>query len=231
MNILVTGSSGYIGRELVQHLSKKHLVKEYDVAQGSDIFDQKKLRRAMAGCDVVIHLAAIPKPVEGKTFPEYFRTNCEATLQVAEAAVAAGVRRIVYASSTTYYGIERGIPFIKPVKESNPVVTQHLHAADLKCRDCDIAYSTSKVIAEQVLANYGLMKRIEVIILRIGPTRGYGEHRPFLGTNLKMENALAAFEKAATLRKRVWYEAMTIADRCPGVDLRKAKRVLGYVPG
>jgi len=230
MKIFVTGSSGFIGKELASHLAKKHEIVKYDLADGQSILDYGKLKGAMKGCEVVVHLAAIGKPVEGKTFSDYFQTNCVGAFNVAEAAAETGVKRIVYASSTSYYGIEKGIPFVKPVKESNPVLTQHVKAEELKCRNCDIAYSTSKVIAEQILANYGMAKKLGVIILRLGPTRKKGEYRPFLGINLKMENALQAIEKAIATRKKIHYEAVTISDNVEGVDISKAKKFLGYKP-
>lgn len=230
MKIFVTGSSGFIGKELVNNLSGKHEIIGYDLADGNNILDYDNLVKKMQGSDVVVHLAALRKPYDNKTFDDYFKVNCEGTFNVAEAALENRVKRLIYSSSTSYYGIEQGIPFPTPVNESNPVVTQYAKVEDLKCRDCDVAYSTSKVISEQILANYGLRKKFQVIILRIGPTRGRGEVRPFLGINLKMENALQALELAIAAEQELWYEAFTITDELKNVDLSKAKKLLGYRP-
>jgi nucleoside-diphosphate-sugar epimerase len=231
MKIFITGSSGYIGSELVKRLSGRYEIVKYDLVNGQDILDYTKIREAMAGCDIVVHLAAIRGPDESKTFLDYFRVNCQGTLNVVQSAVENNVRRIVYASSTGYYGLERGVPFVKPIKESNPVITQHVKVEDLKCRDCDIAYSTSKVIAEQILANYGLRKKIEVIILRLGPIGGKpGERWSLEGISLTIDNALQAIEKAIITDKKLWYGAFTITDESVDVDLSKAKNILGYNP-
>lgn len=231
MKIFLTGSSGYIGRELVKFLNSKYQIVGYDLVNGQDILDYDKLKKSMQGCDTVIHLAAIHGPDESKTFSDYFKINCGGTLNVVNAAVENHIKRIIYASSTGYYGLERGVPYIKPVKESNPIVTQHVKVEDLKCRDCDIAYSTSKVIAEQILANYGLRKKIEVIILRFGPIGGKpGECWSVDGISLKINNALQALERTIMTDKKLWYEALTITDEVDNVDISRARDILGYNP-
>ena len=230
MKVFVTGSAGFIGKAIVHSLSKKHEIVTYDAVDGQDLLNYEQLRDAMNGCKMVIHLAAIPKPEESKTFSDYFHTNCEGTFNVARAAQENKMVRLVYASSTTYYGIEKGIPFVKPVNESNPTLTQHAKTEDLHCRDCDVAYSTSKVIAEQILANYGMTKKFEVIILRLGPTRPSGEIRPFLGMHLKIENAIAAIDAAVSVKDKLWYEAFTIMDNGTDADIEKAKKILKYKP-
>jgi len=230
MKVFITGSSGFIGSELVKHLGQKYEIIKYSLGEGQDILNFEQLKSAMKGCDVVVHLAAIKAPFPDKNWSEYFYSNCIGTFNVAEAALQNKVKRLIYASSTTYYGIENGIPFPKPIKESNPVVTQFATADALSCRDCDIAYSTSKVIAEQILANYGLMKKTEVIILRLGPTRPTGVFKPFLGTQVKIENVVQAIEKAIALDKQIWYEAITILDDIEVADISKAKNLLGYTP-
>jgi nucleoside-diphosphate-sugar epimerase len=232
MKILITGSSGFIGNELVNHLGGKHEIIKYDLVNGQDILNFEQLRESMKDCDVVVHLAAHKKPYEDKTFGDYFRTNCQGTLNVALAAMKCGVKKLIYTSSTSYFGIENGIPYIKPIKDDNPIMTQHVKIEDLTCRDCDIAYSTSKVIGEQVLANFGLTKKMQVIILRIGPTRKRGEYRPFgdLKLHLKIENALQALESAINSNDKLWYEFFTITDKLEQVDTSKARNILNYRP-
>jgi nucleoside-diphosphate-sugar epimerase len=188
----------------------------------------------MAGCQVVVHLAAHRKPYEDKTFKDYFETNCQGTFNVAQAALENGVKKFVFSSSMSYYGMEKGMPIMTPVVEEGTVLTQRVKSEDLPetVRDCDIAYSTSKVIGEQVLANYGLTKKFEVVILRLGPTRPRGVYKPFgeLKLHVKIENALQAIEKAIESKRKLWYEAFSIVDEIEGVDISKAKRLLGYNP-
>ncbi|MCL4411440.1 NAD(P)-dependent oxidoreductase, partial [Candidatus Marsarchaeota archaeon] len=233
MRIFVTGSNGYIGSEFIKHASinKELEIVGYDLKNGQDVLDYGGLKKAMKGSDVVVHLAAIRGPDPDKTFSEYFKVNCEGAFNVAHAALENKVKRLVYSSSTSYYGLERGIPFVKPIKEGNPIITQHVKPQDLNCRDCDIAYSTSKVIAEQILANFGLMKKLDVIILRFGPIGGRpGERWELDGISLKIENSAKALELAVRLNRKLWYEVFTITDAVPNVDLSKARSILGYNP-
>jgi len=70
-----------------------------------------------------------------------------------------------------------------------------------------------------------------VIILRFGPIGGkLGEKWELDGVTLKVENAIQALELAITTNKKLWYEAFTITDDVPNVDLTKAKEILGYNP-
>jgi nucleoside-diphosphate-sugar epimerase len=229
---MITGSSGFIGTELVNHLKEIHENVEFAHDKGDDILDYDVLMKSMKGCDIVIHLAAHRKPYEDKTFKDYFETNCEGTFNVAQAAMENNVKKLIFTSSTSYYGIEKGIPEPDKIIETSLVLTQKFNVDDLDCRDCDIAYSTSKVIAEQILANYGLTKKMQVIMLRIGPTRKEGDYRPFgkLKLHLKLDNALQAIELAIESKNELWYEAFTIMDELEGVDITKAKKLLGYNP-
>src|SRR3989338_296517 len=146
MKILVTGHKGYLGREFVKKYGNDFELVGYDLKDGDDLLDYESLVQRMEGCEKVVHLAAIQKPVEGKTFENYFDTNCRATLNVVKAAIANNVKRIGYASSTTIYGIEGGIPFSVPISENQPFVSQYISADKLSFRDVDLAYHISKVI-------------------------------------------------------------------------------------
>jgi nucleoside-diphosphate-sugar epimerase len=231
MKIFITGSSGYIGKELIDKISLEHEIVSFDLENEQDLLNYKQLKKAMKGCDIVIHLAAIRGPDETKSFENYFNQNCQATLNVAKACVENKIKRLIYSSSTGYYGVENGIPYVKPLKESNPIITQHIKVNDLDCRDCDINYSTSKVIAEQILANFGLTKKIDIIILRLGPIGGQkGEVWKVDGITLKIENAIQAIELAIKLNQKLWYEAFTITEEVSNSDISKAKNILKYKP-
>lgn len=240
MKILVTGSKGYLGRPLVEKLSLKHDVIGYDIVDGDDILDYEKLIAALDGVDIVVHAAGIPKPDETKTFDDYFMVNCVGTLNVVKACVENNIKRlasvssaayygarVIYASSTTYYGAERGIPISFPLKENQPTIPMYLKADDINCKDGELAYSQSKIIAENILAFYGLLKKVQIVMLRfprIGDKDG-----PY-GTRVSMANAIQGIEKAIDCDKVLWYEAFNIADRLDNVDISKAKEILGYNP-
>ena len=130
MKIFITGSSGFIGTELANHLSSKHKIVKYGHPR-HDIFDYDHLKEAMKGCDVVVHLAAIRKPLEDKTFSDYFKVNCIGTLNVAQAALENRIKKFIFLSSMSYYGIEKGITIKPPIKEGSPILTQHAKAGNL----------------------------------------------------------------------------------------------------
>ena len=154
MKILLTGHVGYLGTQFLGRYGSDYEIIGYDLTEGNDILDYQNLTQKMQGCDQVVHLAAIPKPVEGRSFDDYFRINVTGTHNIARAAEELGVKRIIYASSTTVYGIEQGIPFAIPIKESQPIVSQYISAGQLSCRDVDISYHVSKVMAEQIRQLY-----------------------------------------------------------------------------
>lgn len=225
MKILVTGHKGYLGSEFVKKYGKDYEIVGYDHKVGDELLDYGKLEKRMQGCTQVVHLAGIPKPVEGKSFEDYFENNVKATFNVVKAAIANKLKRVVYASSTTIYGIEKGIPFKIPMTESQPFVSQYLSADRLTCRDVDLSYHVSKVMAEQILAGHGLNKKIETVALRFGPI-----NKVFLGTSVSITNATQAIKLAVDHQGQFWYEAFSIVDEIPHIDITKAKKILGYKP-
>lgn len=226
MKILVTGHRGYLGSHFVSKYQSDYEIIGYDLVEGNDILNIENLRSKMADCDQVVHLAAIPKPVEGKSFDEYFRINIEGTKNIAKVAHDLGLKRIIYASSTTIYGIEGGIPFSVPIKENQPFISQYIHADQLTCRDIDLSYHISKVMAEQVIAWYGLNKKIQTISLRFGPI-----DKVFLGTSVSNNNATQAIILALQSKKEFWYEPYSIVDeQANHINITKAKTDLGYNP-
>lgn len=225
MKILITGHKGYLGREFIKRYGKKFEIIGYDLQEGDDLLDYKKLLKKINGCQQVVHLAGVPSPVLSKTFEEYFDNNVKATLNVAKAAVEKGLKRIIYASSTTIYGIERGIPFKIPIKEDQKFVSQYIPADRLSCREVDLSYHISKVMAEQIIAWHGLNKKIQTIALRLGPI-----NKVFLGTSLSIHNATEAIRLAIDYSGKLWYEAFSIVDELSHIDISKAKKILGYKP-
>lgn len=103
MKILVTGSSGFIGKSLVKIL-REHKIVPYDLKKGLDILDVDKLERKMRGCDVVVHLAAFASVEDSWKNPTlYYMNNVIGTANVLEAAIKCGVKKIVFSSSSAVY--------------------------------------------------------------------------------------------------------------------------------
>lgn len=225
MKVFVTGHKGLLGSAFVEKYKSDYEIVGYDLQDGDNLLDYETLVKKMAGVEQVVHLAAIPKPVVGKSFEEYFENNVKATLLVLKAAVENNVTRVVYASSTTIYGIEKGIPFKTPIKEDAQFVSQYLTADMLSCRDIDLSYHMSKVMAEQELAWYGLNKKLQTVALRFGPI-----NKVFLGTSVSINNATQAIKCALDYQGELWYEPFSIVDELPHIDITKAKGMLRYTP-
>lgn len=111
MPIVLTGSSGRLGRAIFNALAPSHTIIGIDRSPFStthfvgDFTDAALLHQALTGADAVIHCAALHAPHVGKfSDDEFRRINVDGTRQLAEAALAAGVKRLVFTSTTALYG-------------------------------------------------------------------------------------------------------------------------------
>jgi nucleoside-diphosphate-sugar epimerase len=123
---LVTGGAGFIGTNLAERLvSEGHQVIVVDdltagdakrlppsvVFHQLDIRDTDALAKVAEGADVLVHLAALPRVQFSIESPvETHDVNVTGTLSVLEAAKKAGVKRIVYAASSSAYGDQETLP-------------------------------------------------------------------------------------------------------------------------
>jgi dTDP-glucose 4,6-dehydratase len=177
--ILVTGADGFIGSHLTEALirtgAKVRAFVQYnsfnsygwldhtgfDISEHCEIFagdirDPNGVRKAMTGCDTVIHLAAlIAIPFSYHSPDTYVETNIRGTLNVLQAAKDQGVSRVVHTSTSEVYGTAQFVP----ITEEHPLVGQS-------------PYSASKIGADQIAISFNRSFGTPVVILRTFNTYG-----------------------------------------------------------
>ena len=170
MNVLVTGGAGFIGSHLVDLLlDQGHTVTVLDdfstgrpenlshVASHSRLRVQRvdvavdPLTDWFREVDWVFHLAALADIVPSIERPrEYHRANVDGTVAVVEAARLSGVKRFIYAASSSCYGIPDEIP----TSESAVIRPQY-------------PYALTKVLGENIVMHWGQVYRLPVVSLRL----------------------------------------------------------------
>lgn len=112
MTILVTGSSGHLGDAITRLLlARGSDVRGMDIAPApqtdivGSIADRDLVRDALRGIDAIIHTATLHKPhVATHARQEFIETNVTGTLNLLEEAVEAGIKTMVFTSTTSVFG-------------------------------------------------------------------------------------------------------------------------------
>ena len=218
MRVLVTGAAGSIGRVACAGLRDLgHKVRGLDRVEAptvevvGDCLDRKAVERAVDGAEAVVHLAGTP--VEDQLALE-LESHVLTTATLLDAMVAAGVRRMVYASSNHAVGMH----------ESGGLL-----GADVRPRP-DTFYGVAKVAAEATVSLYTDRHDISGIALRIGSFLPRPETMRQLATWLSPADCVRMVQAALTAEvdgfavlygisanTRAWW------DLAPG-------RALGYDP-
>src|SRR5467141_596492 len=173
MLAFVTGATGFLGSHVARVLADNGADMRLLVRSSSnlrnieglradralgDLRDPASLEKAMAGCDVVFHVAADYR-LWVRDPNEMYRSNVEGTLAILEAARKNGVRRVVYTSSVATIGFTRNG---HPANEDSPV----------SLADMIGHYKRSKFMAEQVALEAG---RSGMQVVVVNPTTPVGE--------------------------------------------------------
>ena len=164
---LVTGGAGFIGSHLAEELLRRHHtvrvadslitgkrsnldhIPAVEFVQG-DLADPGFARDVVQGCDYVLHQAAIPSvPRSVKDPITSNRANVDATLNVLVAARDAGVKRLVFAGSSSAYGNTPTLPKSEDMP-SNPLSP----------------YALQKVVGEQYLQMFTRLYGLETVSIR-----------------------------------------------------------------
>jgi dTDP-glucose 4,6-dehydratase len=169
--VLVTGAGGFIGSHLAERLvalgartralvrytssgswgwlDRSPVKDEIEVIAG-DIRDPDSFREAVRGTDVVFHLAAlIGIPYSYDAPLSYVRTNVEGSLHLFQAALEAGVKRVVHTSTSEVYGNAQRVP----IDEGHPLSAQSPYAA-------------SKIGADQLALSFHRSYGLPVTVVR-----------------------------------------------------------------
>ena len=166
--VLITGAAGTLGETLAPMLASDgwavrladiRAVQRVDGSLSTDIRSPDDVRRAVDGCDAIIHAAAW-HGVHLRDHPprDFWELNVDGTFNLLDAAVDAGVGRFVLSSTMGVYGSSS-----RP-NEDGPAVRVH---EALPLRPGDI-YGQSKVIAERLAAYYEESRGVRAIALRYG---------------------------------------------------------------
>ncbi len=168
MLALVTGGAGFIGSHLAERLvTLGHVVRVVDdLSTGDevnlagiagqieylrgDLCEPDVCRRAVAGIDIVFHVAALPSVPRSLKDPwASHAANVNATMRLLEACVEAKVARVIYSSSSSVYG--------------DTVVLPKTEAVEPLPRS---PYAASKLAGEQYVLAFARAERIEGVALR-----------------------------------------------------------------
>ena len=177
--VLVTGATGFIGSHLVERLVQRgahvramshyrsdpslhnlaltpgQVRESVEVIRGN-VEDPFFVRTAVAGCDVVFHLAAlIAIPYSYVAPASYVATNVTGTLNVLEACRSEGTPRLVHTSTSETYGSAQ----YTPIDEKHPLVGQS-------------PYSASKIGADMLAESY--YRSMELPVVTIRPFNTFG---------------------------------------------------------
>lgn len=202
--ILVTGADGFIGSHLTEHLvSSGYNVRAFcqynsfgslgwldsfdqDTSSSfetflGDIRDPYGVKKAMEGCEVVLHLAAlIAIPYSYHSPATYIDTNITGTLNVLQAGRELGVSRIVHTSTSETYGSAQFVP----ISEDHPLVGQS-------------PYSASKIGADQMALSFHKSFDTPVTVLR--PFNTYGPRQSARAVIPTIISQIAAGERVIKL--------------------------------
>lgn len=220
MHILVTGAAGRIGRVVVAALAQRHRVRLTDRLPGEAPPGCEMLCADLAadpleglcdGIDAVLHLAGNPN---SRDWEAVGRANIDAARRLFEAAAAAGVRRIVYASSIHVAGFA---PAASAFADEVPMRP-------------DGPYGVSKAAAELVLRYLCDRDGISAVALRIGSFRSAPGNARELRTWISPGDMARLAEAALTADVAGFHGVWGLSANSRAVIAGEGRAAIGYAP-
>jgi UDP-glucose 4-epimerase len=195
MIIAVTGSNGFVGKNLIASLKKGNdEIIEIDLLTGSDITNQNDCK-SIPRFDVIVHLAAkIFVPNSYKLPHDFYYTNYVGTLNVLELCRKYSAR-IIFASSYVY-----GNPQYLPIDENHPLEAFN-------------PYADSKIQGENLCRSYYKFFGVRSIIVRPFNLYGKGQHNIFLISSIleQAKNGTINLQSSKPKRDYIYIDDMVSA--------------------
>jgi NAD dependent epimerase/dehydratase len=204
MKVLVTGADGFIGSHLTEALVRAghevraiviynsldswgwldsapaDITSQLEIIPG-DIRDPALMMSAVAGCDAVLHLAALIAIPYSYVAPDlYVQTNVQGTLNLLNAARAASISRFIHTSTSEVYGTAQYVP----MDEAHPLQGQS-------------PYSATKIGADQMANSFFTSFQLPVVTIR--PFNTYGPRQSARAVIPTIISQLAAGKKQVQL--------------------------------
>ena len=202
MNILITGGAGFIGSHFVDLLVKKKNINKIVVIDNledgtlknlkealkskkvkfikADIKDYKKINKLFRGIHSVIHFAALSDVVPSIVEPKlYMDNNINGTINVLESMKQYRVKKIIYAASSSCYGIPKKFP-----------------TDEKSLLDPRYPYAMSKLVCENIIEHWSKVYNFKFLSLRLFNVYGTRSR-----TNSAYGAALGVFLKQKILNK------------------------------
>ncbi|MFA5059114.1 MAG: dTDP-glucose 4,6-dehydratase [Candidatus Omnitrophota bacterium] len=235
MKIFVTGGAGFIGSHFIKLLVKAHpngkvinfdlltyaggrdnlkevsSLKNYRFIKG-DVRNAQQVKKAMAGCDSVVHFAAethVDRSI--KNANNFIETNILGTHVLLEAARKEKIKRFVHVSTDEVYGSRRK-GFFKEEDSLSP----------------SSPYSASKASADLLVKSYFTTYGLPVIITRssnnFGPNQYPEKVIPLFITRLLKGKKVPLYADGSNIRDWIYVE-----DNCRAIDLALRKGTIGEI--
>jgi NAD+ dependent glucose-6-phosphate dehydrogenase len=179
--VLITGAAGNLGAKLRRHLEGRYALRLLDIdPRGDASVVQADLGRwnkawvdRLQGVDVAVHLAA--NAVAHQSWPAVIASNIDATINLFQAAVDSGVKRVVYASSNHVMGGYKDEP--EPLRLTTDIAPRPgtRYQVEGELRD-STPYAAAKLFGERLGKCAADSHGLSVIAVRIGWVRP-GENR------------------------------------------------------